>query len=374
MNRPVEQSGQRRHLRRECQEHPACPGLHEWREADELDRVADTLFRMQQDGSACQRFAVPPREFGRAIVNPGEIHTEPPFVFGPASLEVSLPQERYPQVEVGGRQPGIEPDGLAKLRGSLLESTEAIQDEAVIGADPGLIRLMLTSDPVAIERPLQIPPVGRQPTEPGMRRATSRSPLTRDRDDSAEAGFGLGQTTVLEERLAISQDTIDIRRLGASHARSDHAGALAVPKEASGRLRLVLPAHDWPPFRGRWPCSFDPGSEPSTSFAIASKASQAVPSRSQASARTSRAIRRSLTAEKWPDRARQNTVRPESEIPLSPSIPRRAGGLDLHDPNSAIVSEKAAPRSCIRSILAPCVAQPFSIQSNRRFQSQQVNR
>ncbi len=140
---------------------------------------------------------------------------------------------------MGGRQPGIEPDGLTKLRRSLLESTEAVQDEAAIAADPGLIGLMLTSELVAIERLVQVAPVGRQPAEPGMRRGTIRGPLPRDRDDPAEAGFGLGRATGLEVRLAVGQEIGDIGSRGAIRARSDHAGAVAVAKEASGRLRLA---------------------------------------------------------------------------------------------------------------------------------------
>ena len=68
-------------------------------EADELERVAQPLFRMQQDGSPFQRRAVPPRLGERAA---GKYLTFPaPFMLLPALFKVARQQPGLSPVVVG---------------------------------------------------------------------------------------------------------------------------------------------------------------------------------------------------------------------------------------------------------------------------------
>src|SRR5207245_5006212 len=72
--------------------YPAAALLNKRRVADELDRVAETLFRIEQDRSTFQGRPVPARLAKRA--GRGLLPLPAPFILGPAALVVAGLQDR----------------------------------------------------------------------------------------------------------------------------------------------------------------------------------------------------------------------------------------------------------------------------------------
>src|SRR5689334_5356863 len=91
---------------------PAALFGHPRQIADELERIAKTLFGVQQERAASQRAPIPWR-LCEVSLGGGEVFAFPaPLVFFPALPEISFQQQRHTQIEVGFRKARPEDDGL----------------------------------------------------------------------------------------------------------------------------------------------------------------------------------------------------------------------------------------------------------------------
>ena len=136
--------------------HATAPALHQRREADELDGIAQTLFGMEQNRLAGERLSVPGRlRVGRR----NHAMLPPPFVFVPPPLELAHQQPSERPIPSGPGMVGVKPQGSLIARQCLIELSLAAQRIAKIhvkscNAGPALQGTSITSD-CLVQPPLQ---------------------------------------------------------------------------------------------------------------------------------------------------------------------------------------------------------------------------
>ena len=133
-----QQPGQRRAA---DDDDPAAPSPDDRGIPDELDRVAEAVVGIQQDRPALERAAVPGR-LGEP--GDGELRAlQPPFVLGPAPLEIAHlePGQGAAEVDLGqvgldGQRPIIASERLGEMSLGLQRVAEVVMGLGVIGVQP----------------------------------------------------------------------------------------------------------------------------------------------------------------------------------------------------------------------------------------------
>ncbi len=126
--------------RRAFQHHPAAPGCHHGRVADELDGVAVALLGMDQDAFAAEVRAIPPG-FGEVPRLGREVVRLPaPLVFLPALGEAPCEEQRLGPVTVRFGVVGIDAEGAIVARQGGVQRAPFLQGDAKVGMDLGALR------------------------------------------------------------------------------------------------------------------------------------------------------------------------------------------------------------------------------------------
>ena len=137
-------------------EHPGPGLLDQRRVADELDRVAQPLLGMEEDGSSFQRLPVPERL--RKVAPLDTVGFPTPFVFGPAALEIArsaATSERLIPVRVGKVR--LQFQGPAVAGDRFVQLPLVVQGSAQVVVRLGKVRLQFQGPAVAGDRFVQLP-------------------------------------------------------------------------------------------------------------------------------------------------------------------------------------------------------------------------